>query len=128
VRETSLGSFGENTQGKGRLKHEVSFSTDDDAKNLTLADFDIKQSKAASNLALFEAELNNFSQNNYSLQTELEESTNRLSARDVELQSHALTSVESGEKLSTLLSSKYQELEIDYSSWQHKSNPCETEV
>jgi hypothetical protein len=65
----------------------ASLSTDDDAKNSTLqaaneelerqlkgiqADFDIKQSEAANNLASFEAERNHFSQNNYSLQTELE--------------------------------------------------------
>jgi hypothetical protein len=66
----------------------ASLSTDDDAKNLTLqaaneelerqlkviqADSDIKQqSEAVNNLASFEAEQNNFSQNNYSLQTELE--------------------------------------------------------
>jgi hypothetical protein len=52
---------------------------------------------------------------------------NRLSPRDAELQNHASTSAESGEKLSNLLF-KYQELENNYSSLQDKSNAPETEV
>jgi hypothetical protein len=129
-------------EAERKLEHQASLSTDEDAKNSTQraaneelerqlkaiqADFDNKQSEAANNLASFEAERNNFSQKNFSLQTELEEITNRLSARDAELQNHASTSVESGEKLSTLLS-KYQELENNYSSLQDKSNARETEV